>query len=156
MKLLHLPVCLAATTALVIGAVGVTPAQAKPAPAPTGLAADVTPHLNGSYDIAASWNASPRATSYRVTLTQGGATLASAKVTTTHWSQTVTATPGTASLKVRPVVRNQPGKAATISVPLPDVTAPNGSYSSTWEDNTGDATITEDSLTDTSPVANVQ
>jgi hypothetical protein len=145
---------LAAT--LTVGTLGTGAAFAgKPAPAPTGLAATVTAHANGSYDVAASWNASPNATSYRVALTLSGATLSSATVTTTTWTPTVTAAPGNASLSVRAVVGRRPGKTATISVPLPDVTAPRGSYSSTWDNDTGLATITQDSLTDNSPVSGV-
>src|SRR4051794_1370911 len=145
----------AVAAVLTVGTVGATAAQARPASGPTGLAAIVTGHDDGSYDVAASWNASPNATSYRVTLIKSGATLSSAKVTTTSWSPTVTTTPGTASLSVRSVVGKKPGRTTTISVPLPDATAPHGSYSSAWDDNTGHATITEDSLTDNSPLSGV-
>ncbi len=142
--------------AVAVGTVGSMPAWAgKPAPAPTGLAATVTAHPDGTYDVAATWNAVTSATSYRVSLTKGGATLSSGTVTTTSWSPTVTSTPGNASLSVRAVVGRRQGKIATLSVPLPDVTAPQGAYSSAWNNNSGDATITEDSLTDNSPVSGV-
>jgi hypothetical protein len=156
MKPLHLCVSLTAAAALALGPVGVPRADARPAPRPTGLTATVTGHLDGSYDVAASWNPSPGATSYRVALTKGGATLSSAKVTNTSWTPTVTTTPGTASLSVRAVAGKKPGRPATLSVPLPDVSPPDGSYSSSWSDTTGDATITQDSLTDNSPVSEVQ
>ncbi len=143
--------------ALVIGSVGVAAAaEAKPTKpgGVTGLAAVVTPHPT-SYDVAATWNATANATSYKVALSKSGTTLASATVTTTSWTPTVTTAPGTASLSVRAVAGRRPGKPATISVPLPDVTAPQGSYSSTWDDDTGQATITQDSLTDNLPVSGV-
>ena len=92
----------------------------------------------------------PNASSYRVALSKAGATLASTTVTTPSWSPTVTTTPGNASLSVRAVVLRKPGKVATLSVPLADVTAPQGSYSSSWDNNTGIATIAEDSLSDNS------
>ena len=136
---------------LAVGTLGATAAEAKPAPAPTGLAATVSGHQNGSFDVAASWNAVANATSYRVALTKGGATLSSATVNTTSWKPTVTTTPGNASLSVRALVGKRPGRTATRTVPLPDVVAPQGSYTSTWDNNTGDATITEDALTDNSP-----
>jgi hypothetical protein len=140
---------------LAVGALGTTAAEAKPAPAPTGLAATVIAHQNGSYDVSASWNAVPSATSYRVALTKGGTTLSSATVTVTSWSPTVTTSPGTASLSVRAVIGRKPGRAGSLSVPLADVTAPQGSYSSTWDNNTGQATITQDSLSDNSPVSGI-
>jgi hypothetical protein len=145
-----------AALALVVGTVTATAAEAgKPAPAPTGIAATVTAHPSGTYDVAASWNATASATSYKVSLTKGGATLASATVTKTSWTPTVTTTPGSASLSVRAVIGKRQGKPGAISVPLPDVTAPAGSYSSSWNNNTGLATITQDSLTDNSPVSGV-
>ena len=147
----------AALAALVAaGTIGTAPAMAgKPPPAPTGLTASATAHQDGSYDVTASWNAVASATSYRVSLTKSGTTLSSTTVTTTSWAPTVTATPGNASLSVRAVVGKRPGKTATLTVPLADVTAPQGSYSSSWSNDTGVATITEDSLTDNSPVSGV-
>ena len=110
--------------AVAVGTVGSMPAWAgKPPPAPTGLAATVTAHPDGTYDVAATWNAVTSATSYRVSLTKCGATLSSGTVTTTSWSPTVTSTPGNASLSVRAVVGR---RQDALSVPLPDVTAPPG------------------------------
>lgn len=146
-----------ALTALAVVAGGTTAAIAgKPAPAPTGLAATVTAHTDGTYVVHASWNAVAGATSYRVSLSKGGATLASATVKTASWtSPTVTTSPGNASLSVRGVVRRKPGRTATKTVPLPDVTPPQGSYSSTWSNTTGIARITQDSLTDNAGAAGV-
>jgi hypothetical protein len=134
---------------------GADAATGKPAPAPTGLAATVTAHANGSYDVDASWNATANATGYRVALTKGGATLASTTVKTASWSPTVTATPGNASLSVRAVLGKKPGRTASVTVPFSDVSPPQGSYSRVWDNNTGLATITQDSLTDNSPVSGV-
>jgi hypothetical protein len=146
----------AAAAFIAIGTVGAAPAMAgKPAPAPTGLAATVTAHQNGSYDVAATWNVVANATSYRVSLTKGGTTLASTTVTSTSWTPHVTTTPGNASLSVRGVIGKKPGRTATLTVPLPDKIAPQGSYSSDWNNNTGLATITQDSLTDNLPVSGV-
>ena len=138
---------LVVATALVLGPVGISPAEARPAPAPTGLAAEVTGYEDGSYDIAATWDVVANATSYRVALTKAGATLASGTVTEPSWSPTVTATPGNASLSVRAVIGRKRGRTATLTVPLPDASAPRGSYSSSW-DNSGTATITQETLSD--------
>lgn len=147
---------LVAAAAVLVAAVGIAPAQAgKPAPAPTGLAAAVDAHVDGSYDIDASWDAVAKASSYRVVLSKAGATLASATVTAPAWSPTVTATPGNASLSVRPYVGRKPGKTATLTIPLADVTPPAGSYSSTWDNSTGDATITQDALSDNAGPAGI-
>lgn len=129
--------------AMAVGVVTTTSAEAagKPAPGPTGLAATVTAHADGTYDVAASWNAVASATSYRVVLAKGGATLVSTTVTTTSWTTTVTTTPGTASLSVRAVLSKKPGKVSTISVPLPDATPPTGGFTATWDNNTGLATL---------------
>jgi 5'-nucleotidase len=145
---------LAAT--LTVGALGTGVAEAaRPLPKPTGLTGVVTPHANGTYNVAATWNVSAAATSYRVALIKGGTTLASTTVTDNAWSPTVTATPGSASLSVRAVAGRKPGRAATISVALPDATAPTGSYGSEWQNDTGFATITETALADNSGVAGI-
>jgi hypothetical protein len=155
-RVLRLPAIAAAAAVVVAATIAAPPAMAaKPAPKPTGLAATVDAHEGGTYDVSASWNAVPKATSYRVSVTKGGTTLSSKTVTATSWSVTVSATPGTATLSVRGVVGRKPGRTATLPVPLADVTAPNGTYLSAWNDNTGEATITQDSLTDDSPVSGV-
>jgi hypothetical protein len=143
--------------AMAVGVVTTTSAEAsgRPAPAPTGLTASVTAHPGGTYDVVASWNATANATGYRVALSKGGATLASATVKTTSWSPTVKATPGTASLSVRAVVGKKPGRTATHSVVLDDVTAPTGTFTSAWDDVTKTATITQTALDDDSGSAGV-
>src|SRR5262249_42052667 len=100
-----------AAAALVVGTLTTTAAEAAPPTKPggvTGVAAVVTAHPT-SYDVAATWNAVTGATSYKVSLTKGGATLASTSVTTTSWSPTVTTGPGTASLSVRAVITKRAG-----------------------------------------------
>jgi hypothetical protein len=147
----------AALAALVAaGTIGTAPAMAgKPLPKPTGLAASVDAHPGGTYDVSASWDVSAGATSYRVTLTKGGATLASKTVTTNAWSPTVTASPGTATLSVRAVAGRKPGKPATLAVPLADVTNPTGTFSADSDNTSGVATITQDSLSDDSGAGQV-
>jgi hypothetical protein len=53
------------------------------------------------------------------------------------------------------VITRKPGPETTVAVPLPDITAPTGSFSSSWVNATGVATITQDSLADDSPVGQV-
>jgi hypothetical protein len=142
-----------------VGTVGALPAEAgKPGPPPTGLAATVNAHQNGRFDVATSWDAVANATSYRVSLTKvlGGATLSSATVSTNSWNPAAFNTsPGDARLSVRAVLGKKPGKTATLTVPLPDVVAPEGAFSAASDNNTGVATITQDSLTDNAPVSGV-
>jgi hypothetical protein len=145
----------AATVA--IGMVGTTAAHAKPVQpgSVTGLVVDsVTPSAT-SYAVAAHWNPVANATKYRVAVTKGGATLVSVTVTTASWSGTFSTSAGNATLGVRAVITRKPGPEATVVVPLPDITAPTGSFSSSWVNATGVATITQDSLADDSPVGQV-
>jgi hypothetical protein len=144
--------------ALAVGTVGAgtaTAAAGKPAPAPTGLSASASGNQDGSFDATTSWNAVANATSYRVAITMGGTTLASKTVTAVQWSPHFTGAPGNATLSVRAVIGKKPGRTATKGFVLPDVVAPNGSYSSSWTNSNGHATITQDSLTDNSPLSGV-
>lgn len=144
------------TVALVIGVLGTTAAEAKPTKpgGVTGLAATVTPS-HGTYGVASTWNAVTGATGYKASIIRAGATVASATVTSPAWNATLTTPPGAVTLSVKAVVGRHPGHASSLTVNLPDVTAPTGSYSSTWDNNTGVATLTQDSLSDDSPVAQV-
>ena len=143
---------LAAT--LIAGTVGVGAAEARPTRpgGVTGLGAVVAPG-DLVYGVASSWAAVPNATAYRASLTKGGTTLASKIVSGPSWSATLNTTPGTATLSVQAVVGHRKGRASTMSVALLDVTRPNGSFSSTWSNDTGAATLSQDSLTDDSPVS---
>ncbi len=145
----------AATVA--VGLVGTTAAEAKPVRpgAVTGLAVDSVTPSGTSYAVAAHWNPVANATKYRVAVTKGGATLVSVTVTTASWSGTLATGAGSATLGVRAVITRKPGPEATVAIPLPDITAPTGSFSSSWVNATGVATITQDSLADDSPVGQV-
>jgi hypothetical protein len=143
------------TASLLIGAVGTTAAQAKPTKPGglTHLTATATPAASGTYTVASSWDAAVGATKYRVAITKGGATLASATVITPSWSPTITSSPGTASLAVTPVAVHRKGSTSSISFTLADVTAPQGSFTSSW---TGThATITQQTLSDDSGTAGI-
>jgi hypothetical protein len=121
----------------------------------TGLVVDkVTPSAS-SYAVAAHWTAVANATKYRVAVTKGGVTLVSTSVTTTSWSGTLTTGAGNATLGVRAVISRKSGAEATVAIPLPDVTAPTGSYSSSWDNASGVAMIVQESLADDSPVNQV-
>jgi hypothetical protein len=76
-------------------------------------------------------------------------------VSASSWPVTVTTTPGSATLSVRGVIGRKPGRIATVPVVLADVTAPKGSFSSTWTNNDAKATLTQDSLTDDGPLSGV-
>ena len=148
-----------AATALTVSVLGTTAAEAKPnrPGSVTGLtaSADAT-SLSSSetkYDVSASWNKTAKATSYKVTLTKGGTTLASKSVTSTSWSPTVTTTPGNASLSVRAVIGHRQGKPSSVSVQLADVNAPVGTYETSWSNDTGVATLKQDTLSDDGPGA---
>jgi hypothetical protein len=143
------------TASLLIGAFGTTAAEARPVKpgGVTNLTASATPAAAGTYSVAAGWDAAASATKYKVAITKGGATLASATVTTTSWSPTITSTPGSASLAVTPVAVHRKGSTSHVSFSLADVSAPEGSFTSSW---TGaDATITQESLSDDSGTAGI-
>jgi hypothetical protein len=146
---------LAATVA--VGMVGATAAEAKPVRpgTVTGLVVDSVTPSGTSYAVAAHWNPVANATKYRVAVTKGGATLVSTTVTTASWSCAFATGAGNATLGVRAVITRKPGPEATVAVPLPDITAPTGSFSSSWVNATGVATITQESLADDSPVGQV-
>jgi hypothetical protein len=105
--------------------------------------------------VAATWTAAANATGYRTTLVRGGVTLVSASVTTPAWNTSVSAAPGTATLSVRAVFGHRQGAVSSTAVVLADVTAPTGAYSAVWNNDTGQATLTQDLLTDDSAVSQV-
>ena len=146
-----------AAAALVVTGVGATAAVAAPVkPGRPTVSASASEPSIGTYDVAVSWTAVTGATSYRATITRSGTTLSSTILTTTSWDQKVTATPGqTLAVSVKALIGHKSGKAGTRSIPLADEIAPRGSYTSTFVTDTGAATITQDSLTDDSPVSQV-
>jgi hypothetical protein len=145
-----------AAAAVALSTVGATAAQARPVKpgGVTGLQAVVTPG-NLTYGVDSSWNAVPNATGYQASLSKAGTTLATKTVTGTSWSTTLNTSPGTATLSVKAVIGRHKGRTSTLPVTLSDVTKPTGSFSTTWDNNTGAATLTQDSLTDDSPTSQV-
>jgi hypothetical protein len=140
---------------LLIGAFGTGAAEARPTKPGglTNLTATATPAAAGTYAVSSSWDPAAGATKYRVAITKGGTTLASATVTTASWSPSITSSPGTASLAVTPVAVHRKGSTSRVSLLLADVTAPQGTFTSSW---TGaDATITQQALSDDSGAAGV-
>jgi hypothetical protein len=143
------------TASLLIGAFGTAAAEAKPTKPGglTHLTATATPAAAGTYTVASSWDPAAGATKYRVTVTKGGATLASATVISPSWSPTITSAPGTASLAVTPVAVHRKGATSSLSFALADVTAPQGTFTSSW---TGThATITQQALSDDSGTSGI-
>src|SRR4051794_18265582 len=122
-------------TAVAVSVVGATPALAKPGGGkPIGpvknLVAHAT-HPGSAYDVDASWNALSTASKYVVKMTDtAGHQLDSGTVTSPSWSGTTTL-PAMQSVKVTvtPYKGTRKGHAASVSVVLPDVTAPHGSFS---------------------------
>jgi 5'-nucleotidase len=129
------------------------PPPPKPGPV-TGLQMTLTKPAE-NFTVNASWNAATGATTYNVSLTNAttGAALAANSVGTTSWSASVNLTGVT---QVRLTVSGQnkrTGPAASITQAVPDLTAPLGTYAVSWVDRTG--TITQTSLTDDGPIAQV-
>jgi PKD domain len=146
------------TAALAITGVGATAADARPAkPGPVpNLAASATEPSIGTYDVSAHWDAAAHATSYQVSVIRAGTTLKSAKVTDLQWSTDVSATPGQQlTVSVRGLVGHFKGKTADKKIQLTDQIAPSASYTSSWDNNTGIATLTEVGLADDSALSGV-
>lgn len=144
-----------AAATLTLGTLGTGAAYAgKPPPRPTGVtaAADATSlsPTSTSYAVTSGWNAVASATSYKVSLSKGGTTLASGSVSTTAWTRTVTSTPGTATLTVRALVGRRQGKPASIPVEFKDVNGPTGTFDTTCDKETGAASIAVNVVTDDS------
>ena len=120
-------------TALVVAtglAVTAAPADAAPGKVGpvTGLGIEITKPA-GRYVVASDWNDLAAATSYRVSLSSGGTVLQSDRVTASEWTTTTTLGAGSrVTMKVVPVAGKRPGKPASVSQDLPDVTAPNGTF----------------------------
>jgi hypothetical protein len=133
------------------------PALAKPPVKPgpvTNLAMTLTkPAAN--WQVSATWTAASNATTYSVVLANAttGAQLAAASVGTTSWSTSVNLD-GITSVRLSVTGVNQrPGPTATITQAVIDLSAPDGTYTSSWVDRTG--TITQTSLTDDGPIGQV-
>lgn len=141
------------SAALVLGTTGAGQAAPLKLGPVTGLAATVS-KPGASYAVATVWNALAGATGYQASITRSGATLASGTVASPGWTGTITAAPGAATLTVTPLAGKRHGTAASITVNLPDLTAPSGTYTTSWTGST--ATLTQVALTDDSPVSQVK
>ena len=146
-----------ATAALAVSVLGTSAAEAKPTrPGTPTVTASATEPAIGTYDLTASWTAVSGATGYRATVTRSGTTLASATLNATSWNPHVAATPGQQlTVSVKAVINRKPGRAGTKTFTLTDQIAPTASYTSSWDNNTGTATLQEVGLTDDSPVSGV-
>jgi hypothetical protein len=133
------------------------PALAKPPVRPgpvTGLTMTLTKPAD-NFQVDAAWNAATNATTYVVALTNAanGAPLAGNTVGTTTWSASVNLA-GVTQVRLTVTPMNQrSGPAATITQDVPDLNAPNGTYTTSWVDRTG--TITQTSLTDDGPLGQI-
>lgn len=147
----------AAAAALTVGVLSTSAAQAGPAkPGTPTPSASATEPAVGTYDVSVSWGAVTGATSYKATITRAGTILASATMTTTTWDKSLAATPGQRlSVSVRAVNGHRRSKAGTTTLTLEDQIAPTGEFHSTFVSDTGAATITQESLTDDSPVSGI-
>ena len=145
-----------AVTVSALVALGV-PAQAKPPVKPgpvTGLAMTLTKPAD-NFTVDASWTAAANATTYVVALTNAttGAALAGNSVGGTTWSASVNLTGVTqVRLTVTPY-NTRSGPAASITQDVPDLSAPNGTFTVSWVDRSG--TITQTALTDDGPVGQI-
>ncbi len=133
------------------------PALAKPPVKPgpvTNLAMTLT-KPSANYQVAATWTAATNATTYSVVLSNAttGTPLASASVGTTAWSVSVNLT-GVTQVRLSVTGMNQrSGPTATITQSVADLSAPDGTYTTSWVDRTG--TITQTSLTDDGPIGQI-
>lgn len=143
-----------ALVALLLAVSAAGPAVAKPPVKPgpvTNLAMTLTKPAD-NFTVSASWTAATGATTYDVVLANAttGATLTSASVGTTTWTASVNLT-GVTSVRLSVTGKAQrSGPTATITQAVPDLNAPNGTFTTSWVERTG--TITQTSLTDDGPV----
>ncbi|HET9842755.1 MAG TPA: PKD domain-containing protein [Nocardioides sp.] len=147
-----------AAATLVVGALGTGAAEAgKPRkPGSVTVSASATEPDFGHYDVAVTWTAATNATSYRASISRAGVTVASTTVTTRSWNPTVAAAPGQQlTVTVRGLAGHFKGKPGTKTLTLTDQLAPTGTYTSTFVTDAGTATITQDALSDDSPVSGV-
>lgn len=142
---------LVSAAALVVA--GTSPGLAAASPRPlkpsavTGL--NATFSKPAGYQVSGTWTASTNATSYQTQLTSTtGTVLDSATVTATAWTAKAGTAPGTVTLSVTAYNAKFHSSAATVTVTLPDVTAPDGTFTTSHNGFTG--TITQISLSDDS------
>ena len=144
------------TAATVVGAILLTgaPAQAAPPVKPgpvTNLAA--TASKPAGYQVDSTWDAASDTTNYQVSLSLGGTVVSSYSTTGTTWSATTSAGAGqTVVVTVTPYNGKRKGTATSVSLLLPDLTAPTGAFSVAATDMM--ATITQDELSDDATATN--
>lgn len=130
------------------------PAQAAPPVKPgpvTNLAA--TAAKPAGYQVDATWDAATDTTIYEVSLSLGGVVVSKNATTGTTWSASTTAGAGqTVVVTVTPYNGKRKGTATSVSLPLPDLTAPTGAFSVSAADSTG--TITQLELSDDATATN--
>jgi hypothetical protein len=146
-----------ALAGLLLAVTAPAPALAKPPVRPgpvTGLTMTLTKPAD-NFQVDATWNAATDATTYVVSLTNAadGTVLAGNTVGTTSWSASVNLA-GVSQVRLSVTGMNvRSGPTASITQDVPDLNAPNGTYTSSWVDRTG--TITQTSLTDDGPIGQV-
>ena len=114
-------------TALVVTATSAEAAPNKIGPV-KGLDVTITKPAE-RYVVASDWNDLAGATAYRVSLSTGGTVLQSDKVTESDWRTNTTQGAGSrVTVKVVPLAGKKPGRQATVSQDLPDLTAPTGAF----------------------------
>jgi hypothetical protein len=134
-------------TALVVTA---TPAEAAPHKIGPVKGLDLTITKPAErYVVASDWNDLAGATSYRVSLSIGGTVLQSDKVTESVWTTSTTQGAGSrVTVKVTPLAGKRPGKQASLSRELPDLTAPDGTFHVVQDTGSRDITVVQDTLID--------
>ena len=114
----------------------------------TGLSATAT-KPGAAYKVVATWNALTLATKYRVRLWNSSGTLDSGTVTSPSFTGTTTAAVNTkVTVTVTPYNGRRRGFSRSVSLTLPDLTAPTASYTLLPETADGNVTITQASLSD--------
>jgi PKD repeat protein len=157
MKLNRLVTVTSALMGIVL-AVGASSTSASAAPNKIGPVANLSltagAAAGGGYTVTSSWTPLAGATAYKITLTSGGATVASVTQTSPPWSATLALTPNTQiQVSVQPLEGKKPGIAASAVYTLPDLAPPVGAFTVTTAQGTRDATITQTSLSDDSTPA---
>ena len=123
------------TLGLAIGAPTAAEARRPIKPSvPTDLAIGTVTTSGTAYVVPATWKAGANTTSFQVSVLAGTTVLAQANLTTTSWAPRVTAKAGTTvTVQVIGVYGKFKSPAASDTAMLPDVTAPVGSYSASWD-----------------------
>lgn len=136
---------------LVTTALGATVSTATAARAQLGqvqnLQVDAAAVAGGRYRVSATWSALARATSYVVRLAVNGDNVSTSRTTDPVWSDTVAAAAGaSAKVTVTPFADRRRGKPRSVTIKLPDVKAPTGTFA--LNTNDGTATVTQSDIGD--------